>query len=199
MTSVSSAVTMTAFEPVIVACNAYKSKQVSASSCVDCSSATSTHSSAVILEQVSSQVTYNALSCSISLYHCIVHSPTKNCMRPVLLKELHRNFLHCCMLCPPTRHFYWTVVLAHRFILSDFLMDGGDIRQIQHQPYHSVHQHTVLWTRQTASCANVLLLPFILLYQTYPINDTGWWSWDNVCKIYIFLKLPGKCGLVCFS
>ena len=77
MTSVSSAVTMTAFEPVIVACNAYKSKQVSASSCVDCSSATSTHPSAVILEQVSSQVTYNALSCSISLYHCIVHSPTK--------------------------------------------------------------------------------------------------------------------------
>ena len=38
---------------------------------------------------------------------------------------------------------------------------------------HSVHQHTVLWTRQTASCANVLLLPFILFYQTYPINDTG--------------------------
>ena len=103
MTSVSSAVTMTAFEPVIVACNAYKRKQVSASSCVDCSSATSTYSSSVILEQVSSQVTYNALSCSIilSLYHCIVHSPTKNFIRPVVLKELHRNFLHCCMLCPP--------------------------------------------------------------------------------------------------
>ena len=102
MTSVSWAVTMTAFEPVLVACNAYKSKQVSAYSCVDCRSATSTHSSAVILEQVSSQVTYNALSCSISLYHCIVHSPTNNFMRPVLWKELHRNFCTavCCVLLP---------------------------------------------------------------------------------------------------
>ena len=96
---------MTAFEPVLVACNAYKNKQVYASSCVGSSSATSTQASAVILEQVSSQVTYNAMSCSISLYHCIVHSPTKNFMRPVLWKELHGNVLHCCMLCPPARHF----------------------------------------------------------------------------------------------
>ena len=135
----------------------------------------------------------------LAAYRCIVHSPTKNFMRHVLWKELHMNFLHCCMLCPPTRHLYWTVVLAHRFSLSESLMDDGGIRQRQHQPYHSVHQYAVLWTRQTASCANVLLLPFILLYQTYPINDTGWWSWDNVCKRYIFIKLPGKCGLVCFS
>ena len=61
MTSVSSDVTMTAFEPVRAACSACKSKHVSTFSCVDCSSATSIHSSAVILKQVSSQVTYNVL------------------------------------------------------------------------------------------------------------------------------------------
>ena len=37
------------FEPVRAACSACKSKQVSTSSCVDCSSTTSIHSSSVIL------------------------------------------------------------------------------------------------------------------------------------------------------
>ena len=44
----------------------------------------------------------------------------------VLLKELHRNFLHCCMLCPPARHLYWSVVLARRFMLSEYLTDVKD-------------------------------------------------------------------------
>ena len=68
------------------------SKHVSASSYVDCSSDTSTHSSAVILKQVSSQVTYNALPYSMSLYRCSFHSPTNNLMMLVLLKELNMNF-----------------------------------------------------------------------------------------------------------
>ena len=101
MTSVSSDVTMTTFEPVRAACSACKSKIVSASYCVDCSSATSTHSSAVILKQVYLQVTHNALPCSIYLYRCSFDSPTKNLMRLVLSKELHKNCLHCCILCPP--------------------------------------------------------------------------------------------------
>ena len=82
---------MTVFEPVLAAGNACKffiackSKLVSASSCVDCSSATSTHSSAVILEQVSLQVTYNALPYSISLYRCSFHSPTNLLLLPFII------------------------------------------------------------------------------------------------------------------
>ena len=115
MALVSSDVTMTAFEPVLAACSACntlaacsacKNKRVSAPSYVDCSSATSTHSSAVILKQVSSQVIYNALPCSICLYRCSFHSPTKGLTRLVLLKELHKNVLHCCTLCPLTRNCY---------------------------------------------------------------------------------------------
>ena len=60
---------MTAFEQVIVACSAWKIKWVSASSCVDCSSAT--HSATVILKQVSSQVTY------LAAYLCIAVVSTR--------------------------------------------------------------------------------------------------------------------------
>ena len=83
---------MTVFEPVLAAGNvctcfiACKSKLVAASSCVDCSSATSTHSTAVILKQVSSQVTYNALPYSISRYRCSFHSPTKNVIEACLVE-----------------------------------------------------------------------------------------------------------------
>ena len=118
---------MTVFEPVLAAWNvcqffiACKIKLVYSSSCVDCSSATSTHSSAVILKEVSSHVTYNALPCSISLS---LQSPSNNLMRLVLLKELPRNCLHCCMLCTPARHLYCRVVLARRFRLSESLTDS---------------------------------------------------------------------------
>ena len=91
----------------------------------------------------------NTLPCCISLYRCSFHSPTKNLMMLVLLNELLRNFLHCCMLCPFAKHVYWRVLLAHRFSLSESLMDGWRYTSRQHQPYHSVHPHTVPWTRQT--------------------------------------------------
>ena len=42
--------------------------------------------------------------CRIPLYRCSFHSTTKNLTRPVLLKERHRYFLHCCMQCAPARH-----------------------------------------------------------------------------------------------
>ena len=35
------------------------------------------------------------------------------------------------------------------------------------------------------------------LYRTHLINDAGSWSSDTFCRIYIFLKLRGKCGFVC--
>ena len=149
---------MTAFEPVLAACSAWKSKRVYASPCVDCTSATSTHSSAVILKQVSSQVTYNALPCSIYLYRCRFHSPAKNLRRLVLLKELNRNCLHCCMcmLCPPACICIEGVCLNHQrvwmtklrcvylgWVFQIFWWTAGGMRQRQHQPYHSVHLHTV--------------------------------------------------------
>ena len=162
MTSVSSDVTMTTFEPVLAACSACKIKIVSASSCVDCSSATSTHSSAVILKQVYLQVTYDALLCSIYLYRCSFHSPTKNLMRLVLSKELHRNCLHCCMLCPHVGICTEGLCLHHQrfwktklrclhlgLIFQNLWWTAGGMRQRQHQPYYSEHPHTVPWTRQT--------------------------------------------------
>ena len=169
MTSVSSAVTMTAFDPVLAACSACKSKRVSASSCVDCSSATSTHSSVVILKQMSSQVTHNALPCSISLYICPFHSPTKNLLRLVLLNELLRHFIHFCMLCPLAKHVYRTVVLAHRLRLSESLMDGWRYTSKTTStlplcpPTYSTMPNT-----DSVSCANVLLLPFILCTRPIP-------------------------------
>ena len=123
MTTVSSDVTMTAFEPVLVACSAYKSKRVSASSCVDCSSATSTHSSAVILVQVSSQVTYNALSCSISLYHCSFHSPPRTWRGSSCWRNC-TGIVSTIYVVSPCRHLYWMVVIAPRFSLSEYLHDG---------------------------------------------------------------------------
>ena len=49
MTYVSSAVNVTAFDPAIAACSAYRSTQVSAASAVDLSSVTSSQSSLVVL------------------------------------------------------------------------------------------------------------------------------------------------------
>ena len=172
MTSVSSAVTMTALEPVRAACSACKSKLVSASSCVDCSSVTSTHSSAVIFKQFSSQVTCNALPYSASLYRCSFHQPTKNCYTMlVLLKEQHRNCLHCCMLGPPTRHLYWRVVLSPRFSDSNIWCTAGGICQRPHQPYNSVHPLTEPWTRQILPVVQMFCCCLHHLYQTHPIND----------------------------
>ena len=173
MTSVSSAVTITAFDPVLAAFSACKGERVSASSCVDCSSATSTHSSTVILKQVSSQVTYNALPCSIYLYLCPFHSPTKNLMRLVLLNELLRNFLHCCMLCPPCQTYVLnscacTSVYYFRIFdgwlpywLAVYVKDNINPTTL------STHNSTMAKT-DAASCANVLLLPFILCTRPIP-------------------------------
>ena len=79
-----------------------KSKQVSASWCVDCSSATSTHSSAVIVKQVSSQVTYNALPCSIPLYRCSFHWSANHELDEVRLVEGTGivSTADCCVLLP---------------------------------------------------------------------------------------------------
>ena len=167
MTSVSSAVTMTAFESVPI-CN--KCKHVS---CVDCSSATSTHSSAVILKQVSSQVTYNALPCSISLYRWSFHSPTKNLMRPVLLKELHMHFLYCCTFsrCVSLPDICTEGLFLHLGFricngrLAAYVKDNLNPTTLSiHIQYHGQDR-----LYQLCTCFVVAVHP---LYQTHPLNDT---------------------------
>ena len=188
MTSVSSDVTMTAFEPVLAACGAYKSKRVSGSSCVDCSSATSTHLSAVILKQIFSQVTYNASPCSIYLYRCSFHSPTKKLMRLVVLKELHRNCLHCCIFVPlqafVLKGFAFTIKYSERLnwgackhlslAFQNVWWTAGGMRQRQHQPYHSVHPHTVPWTRQTLPVVQMFCFCGSSFVPVPSINDGVW-------------------------
>ena len=59
-----------------------------------------------IMKLVSTHMFAWSLPCSIYLHRYSFHSPTNNLMRLVLLKELHRICIHCCMLCPPARHLY---------------------------------------------------------------------------------------------
>ena len=128
MTSGSSDVTMTAFEPVLAPCSACKSKRVSGSSCVDC---------------------------SIYLYRYSSPSPTKNLMRLVLLKELHMNCLHCCMLCT----------------LQAFVLKGcvkGNINPTTLNTHIYYHGQDRLC--QLCKCCVVAVHP---LYQTHTINDAG--------------------------
>ena len=162
MTSVSSDVTMIAFEPVLAACNACIRKRVSASSCVDCNSATSTHLSVVILKQVSFAGYYYALPCSIHMYHCSFHSPTNNLMRLVSLKELHRKFLHCCM-----------------FSVSESLMDGWRYASKTTSTLPLCTPTCIQYHGQDRLCqlctcfAVAVHLAVHPVYQTHPINDVG--------------------------
>ena len=94
---------------------------------------------------------------SLAAYRCSFHLPTQNLMTLVLLKQLQRNCLHYCMLCPIARRLFLWVFLSPRFSLSESLRTAGGIRrQRQHQPYHPVRPHTVPWTRQTLPVVQIV-------------------------------------------
>ena len=159
---------MTAFEPVLAACNAYKSKRVSASSCVDYSSATSIHSSAIILKQVSSRLHKMTCHAALSLYHCSFHSPTQNLTRLVLLNELHRicSIVVCCVPLQALvlKGCVCTLVSSFRIFdgrLAVCVKDNVTLPLCA--PTYSTMDKT-----DSASCANVLLLPFILCTRPIP-------------------------------
>ena len=173
MTSGSSDVTMTAFEPVLAACNAYKSKRVSASSCVDYSSATSIHSSAIILKQVSSRLHKMTCHAALSLYHCSFHSPTQNLTRLVLLNELHRIFsiVVCCvpLQAMVLKGCVCTLVSSFRIFdgrLAVYVKDNVNPTTLYtHLQYHEQDRLC-----QLCKCSVVAVHP---LYQTHSINDAG--------------------------
>ncbi len=95
---------------------------------------------------------------SISLHRCSFHSPNNKLMRLVLLIELHRNCLPCCMLFPCQGFVPKGCVCLHHqifwksnlrclhlgLVFQNIWWTAGGIRQRQ----HSVHSHTVPLTRQ---------------------------------------------------
>ena len=181
MTSVSSDVTMTAFEPVLAACRSFKRKRVSASSCVDCSPATSTHSSAVILKQVSSQVTHNALPCCIHLYRCSFDSPTKNLMRLACWRNCI-GLVSTAVCCVPPQALLLNGCACtinyserlnrgacRRFSLSEYLMDSW---RYASKPTTTLPLCTPTYSTMdktdSASCGNVFMVPFILCTTPIP-------------------------------
>ena len=90
----------------------------------------------------------HTMHCSIYLYRCSFHLPTNNFMRLVLLKEPHRNCLHCCQGFA-LKGCACTIKYSERLNLpfQNCCWTTGGIRKIQ--PYHSIHPHTVPWTRHT--------------------------------------------------
>ena len=67
----------------------------------------------------------HTMPCSIYLHRCSFHSPNNKLMRLVLLIELQRNCLPCCMLCSLARDLYWRVVFVCTIKYSERLIWGA--------------------------------------------------------------------------
>ena len=151
----SSAVTMTAFEPVLAAYNACKRKRVSASSCVDCSSATSTYSSSpwrlptmpclaayICIAVVSTRQPRN-WRCS---YCSGIFSTDVCCVNPC------NTFVLKGCACPS----------VYSFSIFDGRLLAVNVKDNTNPANLSTHIHYHGQDILCVSCANLLLLPFIL-------------------------------------
>ena len=110
----------------------------------------------------------------IYMYRCRFHSPTKSLTRIVLLKELYRHFLQCCMMCPHSGicteglRLHLGLVFFRIFYVRLAVCVKDNINPTTLCTYIQYHGQYILC--KLCTCFVVAVHP---LYQTHPINDVG--------------------------
>lgn len=186
MISVSSAVVITAFEPALAAWNACRSKRASASSCVQCNSATSSHLSLVHFGHVQ-DLTMQRFSVlwAFPLFHRKFHETglvggTTMEFRPLsdMVSPCQVLVLECCVCTP-----------VHSFSFIDWSLAVYIKNNINPLSLCCFLENP---SQGCITCAKVLLSPF------HPINDAGRRGWNVFGRSHIPFKLSCECSLVWF-